>query len=219
MGQSKRQLKALAALNLDLFRPDSVVLPAPATLYTKIAAGAGSRIEAVSSLDLDISFSPGAELPEVQELYHLFERYNWMYFEGRLPRPVIEYSSRMTSAGSYIPLRHLIRIGRKYHEIFPDEIGDTLKHEMIHMIHLKHDAAFKAEATRIGASVRARSHPQLRKPPRYIYVCDNCGTEYPRQKRLRMASCGICSRGRVYDPRFKLRLKDSLKRQRRRFNR
>jgi predicted SprT family Zn-dependent metalloprotease len=146
-------------------------------------------------------------MPEVAELYRMFERFNWMYFAGQLPRVRIEYSKRMSSAGSYTPQRRLIRIGRKYHQLFPDELEDTLKHEMIHILHLRHGAAFKAEAARIGASVRAKSHPALRKPPKYVYRCPGCEREYPRQKRLRMASCGVCTTGRSFDPRYKLKLK------------
>jgi len=212
MKKTKRQLKALATLNLDLFEPEAISVPAPATIHALIQEYAHPSAVAVSSLEETKAPALPTELPSVADLYSLFDRYNWMYFEGSLRRPSIEYSVRMTSAGAYLPGRRLIRIGVKYHRIFPEEVADTLKHEMIHIIHLKHNAAFKAEASRIGASLRARSHPALRRPPRYVYVCDNCGCEYPRQKMLRMASCGTCSTGGRYDRRYKLRLKDSLRR-------
>ncbi len=42
-------------------------------------------------------------------------------------------------------------------------------------------------------------------PPRYVYVCPACGTAFPRQKPLLMASsCGECADR--YDGRFKLKL-------------
>ncbi|MEA3297235.1 MAG: hypothetical protein U9R56_05165, partial [candidate division Zixibacteria bacterium] len=104
------------------------------------------------------------------------------------------------------PNRKVIKIGRKYHEIFLGEIADTLKHEMIHILHFHHDRAFKTEANRIGASIRARTHPLLRKSPRYVYECRHCGRRYPRQKQFRMASCGVCTSGKKYDPRYKLSL-------------
>ncbi|RKX25196.1 MAG: hypothetical protein DRP45_06485 [Candidatus Zixiibacteriota bacterium] len=209
--KSKRQLRALAALNLDLFEAEPLGVPAPATLYTKISEEAGQVTAAVASTEDARLSSDGPELPSEEDLYSLFDRYNWMYFDGRLSRPIIEYSTRMTSAGAYLPYKRLIRIGRKYHQIFPEEISDTLKHEMIHLLHLNHSASFRAEAKRVGASIKARSHPSLRKPPRYVYVCENCGTEYPRQKRLIMASCGSCSPNGKYDGRFKLKLKRSLR--------
>ncbi len=207
MHKTKRQLKALAALNLNLFEPETTSIPAPATLYSEIRRQAGQRIEA-ATVSLDTA---RVELPTAAELAGFFDRYNWMFFDGKLPRARIEYSNRMRSAGSYTPSDKLIKIGRKYHEVFPDEIGDTLKHEMIHILHIRHDAAFKAEAARVGASVKARSHPSLRRPPKYVYVCRNCSKEYPRQKRLRMASCGDCSRGGRFDSRHKLELKASRK--------
>ncbi len=197
-----RRLKALAHLNYDLFSHQTMAPPAPATLYTAIKEHAAIRPAQVVSRE--VVFVTG--LPNEADLYRLFDEFNWLYFNGRLPSVRIKYSSRMTSAGSYTPSQKLIRIGRKYHEVFPDELSDTLKHEMIHIIHIQHDREFKKEASRIGASLRARSHPSLHKPPRYIYVCPVCDREYPRQKRLRMASCGVCSK-KGYDERYKLRLK------------
>jgi hypothetical protein len=116
----------------------------------------------------------------------------------------------MLAAGGYFPRKKEIRISEKYHTYFPDEVYDTLKHEMIHIVHLKHDKKFKDIAHRIGASIRANEHPDLRRPPRYLYVCPHCNTEYPRHKRLRMASCGKCSKGK-FDPKYKLILKKSFK--------
>ena len=203
MIRMKRQKKALAALNFDLFPLADSCPPAPATIYSKIQMQTHRRQvpAAVETISLTSS-----QLPAETELYRLYDVYNWTYFAGQLPKVSIEYSGRMMSAGAYMPQQKLIRISRRYHEIFPDEIGDTLKHEMIHILHLRHGAAFKREATRIGASLRARSHPSLRKPPRYLYECPNCGRRYPRQRRLRMASCGDCSPGRKFDLRFKLKL-------------
>jgi SprT-like protein len=198
----------MAALNLDLFQPEIVQVPAPATLHTRIQQEAMPSFE-VQSLADEHRETYEAELPSEGELGQLFDRYNWMYFGGKLPKPRIEYSNRMTTAGAYYPNQSLIKIGRKYHELFPDELADTLKHEMIHLVYLKHNTEFKAEAVRVGASVKARSHPSLRKPPRYLYECPECGLEYPRQKRLVLASCGYCSPSGKYDDRFKLRLKSS----------
>ena len=209
MKRSNRQLRALAALNLDLFHREIAKVPAPATIYTKIGEHARSVTEAVAWLEDRDGKRPAALLPTQDELYRLFERYNWMFFDGKLSRPRIEFSSRMTSAGAYVPSEQLIKIGRKYHEIFPEELTDTLKHEMIHINHIKHDAAFKAEARRLGTSVTAKSHPALQRPPRYVYFCKDCGIEYPRQRRLRMASCGTCSKGGEFDSRYKLQLKRS----------
>lgn len=202
MRRNKSQQKALTALNFDLFQVESLTQPAPATLYTKIR----EQASALPKVELPVTKTEG-DLPTLEELHRMFDRFNWIHFEGKLLRVRIEYSTRMSSAGSYTPQRRLIRIGRKYHELFPNEIADTLKHEMIHIRHFLHNALFKAEAARVGASVRAKSHALLRKPPKYMYVCPHCSREYPRQKRLRMASCGECSIGRRFDKRYKLRLR------------
>jgi predicted SprT family Zn-dependent metalloprotease len=207
MTSKKRQLKALAALNYDLFAHQPPQPPAPATLYGKIREQRlrtvlPTPVYGIEEIDRD-------DLPTVAELYRRIERFNWLYFNGRLPSVRVEYSNRMTSAGSYTPADRVIRIGRKYHVLFPQDIDDTLKHEMIHILHFRHNADFRREARRIGASVRAKSHPSLRRPPRYVYTCPGCEREYPRQKRLRMASCGHCSAGGRYDKRFKLKLLSS----------
>ena len=156
------------------------------------------------------SLLPDRDLPSVTELKRMFDIYNREYFDGRLPEVKIRYSKRMMVAGGYFPAKKEIRISEKYHAYFPDEVYDTLKHEMIHIIHMGHNSAFRIMARRIGASLRANEHPALRRPPRFIYICPHCFTEYPRQRRLRMASCGRCSRG-GYDPRFKLILKKRFK--------
>jgi len=199
MKRNKQQRKALSVLNYDLFECETLAPPAPATLYSTIRARATAVAEPRSARDQ-------SGLPSVEDLYRLFDRFNNIYFDGSLPRVRIEYSSRMLSAGSYTPHDRIIRIGRKYHELFPEDLEDTLKHEMIHIRHYRHDTAFKREARRIGASLKAKPHPALRKPARYLYSCPNCGRLYPRQRRLVMASCGVCTPGKHFDSRFKLRL-------------
>jgi len=146
------------------------------------------------------------KLLSIEELQHLFNRFNHLYFDGKLGKVQIEYSNRMTCAGSYCLDDHLISISRKYHLIFPNEIEDTLKHEMIHLKHFYHNSAFKREAERIGASLKAKTHPSLQRPPKFLYVCPGCGLEYPRQKKMHMYSCYDCSANKKYDPRFKLKL-------------
>lgn len=192
---------ALSAITYDLFAHPVLAVPAPATLYTKIAQAAHESTPAVER----VPGSSAGPLPSLSDLYRWYDELNWSYFGGKLGAVRIEYSQRMTSAGSYTPSQKLIRISRRYHELFPEELLDTLKHEMIHVLHPSHNAAFKREAARIGAGLRAKTHPMLRRPPKFVYRCPGCGHSYPRQKRFRMASCGDCSRG-AYDPRFKLLL-------------
>ena len=144
-------------------------------------------------------------LPDEDELRRMFSRINYRYFSGRLPEAKIEWSSRLRMAGKYLVNDRIIRLGRKYHEHFPQEIEDTLKHEMIHILYPDHGRLFKAEAVRIGASRYARDYPGARMSYKYIYACPACGQKFYRRKRYRMVSCGNCSHD-GFDERFKLRL-------------
>jgi predicted SprT family Zn-dependent metalloprotease len=149
-------------------------------------------------------------LPSLGDLYNRFRHYNIQFFAGKLPTPRIRYSDRLLAAGLYVRNRQEIVLSRRYHELFPQDIDDTLKHEMVHIIHFNHDSDFKSEARRIGASFKAKAHKSLKLPARYIYYCRACKTEYPRRKRLISASCGKCSPSR-FDPKFKLALKKQVK--------
>ncbi len=181
----------------------SVTSDIPATELAKIR-------EELASVVLPRQPKPQAahrsgELPSVEELYRLFDLYNAIHFDNALPQPTIEYSTRMLAAGSCEPVRRRIKIGVRYHQIFREELEDTLKHEMIHLVHYHHDKRFKAKAAELGVSVHAKFHPDLKRQPRYLYQCPACNAQYPRQKRLRETSCGSCSGG-AFDSRFKLRL-------------
>lgn len=180
-------MQALASpANLDLFAPP---LEAPVTITEDPEDGL---------------------LPTVDQLYHRFRLFNVKFFAGRLPTPRIRYSDRLLAAGLFIRNRQEIVLSRKYHDLFPEDVDDTLKHEMIHLIHFNHNADFKREAARVGASYKAKAHKNLRLPARYVYQCKACKTEYPRRKRLISASCGKCSPSR-FDPKFKLVLKARVK--------
>ena len=206
--RAKRLFRALGSLNYDLFQVENITLPAPATIHSKIIDA--SLVQTVVPAE-PVPISP-KELPDESELSRRFDIYNWQYYQGKLPRPRIEYSTRMKAAGSYSPAENLIKIGRAYHEIFPEDLNLTLKHEMIHILYMKHDRKFKDEARRLETTVKAKYHASLIRPPKYIYACPGCQKEYPRQKRLVMASCGDCSSKGKFDQRFKLVLIDSKNR-------
>jgi predicted SprT family Zn-dependent metalloprotease len=192
MRTSKRQYRALVQIHYELF------------------PGFDVNTTDDSRIGIDESSTDSeCTLPDINSLYRMFDTYNDELFKRRLPRVRISYSNRMLIAGSYTPALREIKLGRKYHKIFPDDLSDTLKHEMIHIIYPRHDRKFKALAARLKVSLKARAHPDLRGPYKYLYICPSCGREYPRRKRFRMASCGICSRGNRFDPKFKLRLADS----------
>jgi predicted SprT family Zn-dependent metalloprotease len=187
---SKKSMQVLVKVNFDLFQMPAVSSIGP------------NQIGSDTSIENQLNTS----LPSLSELYQMYDKINQTDFGGRLPPTRILYSERMLIAGSFSPMKNEIRIGKKYHEIFSDEIEDTLKHEMIHIINPSHNSKFKSMASKIGASLKAKTHPDLRGNYKYLYFCPACGTEYVRRKRLRMAYCGICSKGHGFDSRFKLKL-------------
>jgi hypothetical protein len=147
---------------------------------------------------------PSVGLPPLPLIYEMYQKINQRFFESRLPIVRISYSQKMLIAGSYTPALKEIRLGIRYHKIFPDDIEDTLKHEMIHILNPSHNGNFKAMAKKIGASLKAKSHPDLQQVAKYIYICPVCARKYPRRKRLRMVSCGVCSKNRKFDQSCKL---------------
>lgn len=152
----------------------------------------------------------GVYFPTENDLSALYISLNNKYFDGKLPDARIEWSTRMIHAGKCEEKQRIIRLGVAYHKHYPEDIIDTLKHEMIHLIHPNHGKDFKAEAKRIGASRYSKAYPGMLKAMKYIYECPECGEQYPSRKMLRNRSCGKCSRGR-YNSRFKLRFVRRLK--------
>ena len=187
MQLTKKQRQALNISNLDLFA--SLVMHADKPAITPI-------------------------LPSEEELQGMFDLINIQYFEGKLPKARIEWSSRMRIAGKCYIGHKIIKLGRKYHEFFPEDLEDTLKHEMLHLLYPDHGREFKREAKRIGTTQYAREYPGGKSPHKYIYVCPNCGQKYYRHRRMYNVSCGSCSMG-GYDERYKLKLYWSAKSSRR----
>jgi predicted SprT family Zn-dependent metalloprotease len=74
-----------------------------------------------------------------------------------------------------------IRISKPYHDAFPEELEDTMLHEMIHLKYHKHDKKFYKEMERIqkeGGTVHRRLLHTLRDvAPKHIYKCASCSHE------------------------------------------
>ena len=166
-----------------------------------------STLQSVPDAQTDL-FSPlAAPLPDPEELARRYAEFNLRYFENTLPPVTLKWSKRMRIAGTCDSRRRIITLSHTYHTHFPNDVDDTLKHEMIHLRCPHHDAAFRREAARIGTSVHCRDYPELHPRARFVYVCPTCSTEYPRVKRAQLY-CGRCAR-RGFDPRFKLILRTS----------
>ncbi len=154
---------------------------------------------------LDLFSVLTSRLPDEDELVQRFTRFNHVYFEGLLPTTAIRWSSRMRIAGMCDTRKRIISLSRAYHTHFPEDIDDTLKHEMIHLIHPSHDLEFRREAKRLGATVHCKEYPGLHPRARFVYICPHCRTVFHRSKRERLY-CGLCSRRRI-DERFMLVLR------------
>lgn len=134
-------------------------------------------------------------LPTEAELAEWYAAYRARYFLDDAGRPLlppadevqIEWSSRLsTAAGLCYPRRRLIRLSREYHARFPDDVGATLLHEMIHLLVPGHGPPFYAWMERIRArGGRVSRYPQGRaKAPRYRYTCRGCGASFTRYRRM-----------------------------------
>lgn len=161
--------------------------------------------ESVSAMQTDLFSSRPVELPDQLELARRYEDFNRVYFKSLLPGVTIRWSHRMRIAGTCDNHRRIITLSHPYHSHFPEDIDDTLKHEMIHLRHLRHDAAFRREAARVGASLHCRDYPDLHPRARFIYICPNCNAEFPRLKRGHLF-CGRCAR-HGFNLRYKLILR------------
>ncbi len=152
-----------------------------------------------------------------------------MHFDSFLDPPVLRWNSRLrTSAGRFIPG------SRKFWSIRPAVIEiatyllqekeshflilDTLSHEMIHYWlwtrsrAYGHTAEFLKKMKQMGVS-RYNPVPK-RRPPKYLYRCLECQTDFPARKKLkRNVACAACCNSKnagKYDIRFRLVMTESL---------
>ena len=134
-----------------------------------------------------------------------WDRLNQAHFGGRLMMPEIVVSTRKTYGGYYQPSRHRIVVSwQAYREHGLDETLNTFRHEVAHVVHPNHSAAFWTLARALGVTQRYASPPVLRRSRRYIYACPACERRIERRRRLRDASCASCDAR--YNPRFALKL-------------
>jgi len=138
-------------------------------------------------------------LMEIRELYELYNKFNILFFYGKLPKPQevkIEWSDRLSrSAGVCYKNRRIIRLSTSYHFKYPEDIESTLLHEMIHLKIKGHGKEFQDELKRInslGGSV-ARYSKGPAKEAKWEYICEGCGQTLRKYKRYpQNIICGIC---------------------------
>ncbi|MEK7469183.1 MAG: SprT-like domain-containing protein [Planctomycetota bacterium] len=148
-------------------------------------------------------------LPEEHELDLALKALLAQYFPDVRVSYRVQWSRRMRrSAGLCYYKRGVIRLSWQYHAAFPQEILNTLKHELIHAAGvLGHGRKFREEAKRLGCDVKARPMPG--RPYKWLYACPACGIEVKTRKRVTL-SCGKCARR--WDPRYALVLRRALPR-------
>jgi len=131
-------------------------------------------------------------LPSKKTLEEKYDKFNKEYFNNQLPYDTkIEWSTKMTkSAGLCIPRKKIIRISWHYARRFPEDVENTLIHEMIHLKFPNHGPQFYAEVDRINAYGKMKvSRFSLGRAaePKYYYICTKCGIQFGRDKRVNIA--------------------------------
>ena len=89
-----------------------------------------------------------------------------------------------------------ISLSRPLTQLFSEEdVRETVLHEIAHALvgpgH-NHDAMWKREAARIGATPRALLSGGPQVPARYIGLCPACHTIHRHRRSRRPQSCAVC---------------------------
>ena len=133
-------------------------------------------------------------LPDVAELQLLFAQYNWMYFRGEIPAYRIAYNARFSNHAGRVSYKPpLIELSPKHLAGKPDELRETLLHEMIHAwLHARgenpgHTPAFKKKMRELGLTSiyhdLGTAKPLNESPKRYILRCEKCTMELLRKRK------------------------------------
>lgn len=141
------------------------------------------------------------------ELQKLVEEVSLTYFHRPFLHQVKINKRFKTTGGRYHLGDHHLEFNQ--HFLVPEQhqaLLGIIKHELTHYhLHLLHrgyqhrDADFKNLLQQVGGT---RFAPDLglrqQRPPKYLYQCQTCGLQYPRQRQinLRRVVCGKC-RGRL----------------------
>jgi predicted SprT family Zn-dependent metalloprotease len=133
-------------------------------------------------------------LPDVAELQLLFAQYNLMHFRGEIPAYRLAYNARFANLAGRVSYKPpLIELSPKHLAGKPEELRETLLHEMIHAwLHALgknpgHTATFKKKMRELG--LRSIYHdlgkaaPLNESPKRYIIRCEKCFMELLRKRK------------------------------------
>ena len=143
-------------------------------------------------------------------LWAEFRRLNTLHFGGTLRLDEIRLSARKQYGGYCAPAKHLIVLSLpalRDHGF--EETLDTFRHEVAHLVHPNHSAAFWDLARKLGSVNRYAKTPKTPNPnaARYVYECPVCAARVPRARAIRRSSCAKCDKS--FNPRFLLKLVES----------
>ncbi|MBV8151022.1 MAG: SprT-like domain-containing protein [Candidatus Eremiobacteraeota bacterium] len=148
-------------------------------------------------------------LPGVAELQMLFAQFNNLYFDGKIPAHEIAYNARFSNMAGRITYKPpKIELSPKHLAGKPDELRETLLHEMIHAWlfalgrNPTHSAAFKRKMRELGLSSiyhdLGKAAPLYESPKRFILRCEHCRREaLRRRKPPPNFRCAVCRRAVV----------------------
>jgi predicted SprT family Zn-dependent metalloprotease len=136
-------------------------------------------------------------LPEVADLQLMFAQFNYTYFDGEIPAHEISYNNRFSNVAGRITYKPpKIELSPKHLSGKPEQLRETLLHEMIHAWLFArnenpgHTARFKKKMRELG--LRSIYHdlgtapPLNENPKRYILRCG------------RRRDTGACTAGAAY---------------------
>lgn len=143
-------------------------------------------------------------------LWEEFRHLNDEHFGGSLALTEIRLSTRKQYGGYYMKARGLIVLSWQAHRDHGwDETLNTFRHEVAHIVHQDHSAAFWELAYRLGCTRRHAASPLNRTHGycRYTYECPSCKAQVFRRKRLTKSSCGRCDS--KFNPAYQMKLVSS----------
>lgn len=146
------------------------------------------------------------DLPDIAELQLLFAQYNFVHFDGEIPAYRIAFNARFSNVAGRITYKPpLIELSPKHLRGKPDELRQTLLHEMIHAWlqargeNPGHTPTFKRKMRELG--LRSIYHDLGTAAPfnpstkRYVLRCERCNIEaLRRRKPPANAACARCRR-------------------------
>ena len=141
-------------------------------------------------------------------LWEEFHRLNEAHFAGTLRLSELLVSTRKKYGGYCQPQKRRIVVSwQAFLDHGWDETLITFRHEVAHLVHPNHSAAFWTLAEKLGCPPdRKKALPPKDRSAygwwRYAYECPGCHTRVYRRKRLTRSSCARCDR--KFNPQFLL---------------